>query len=177
MMGMAAGKYDVVIVAGGYEKAFFKGVTIQNGTVTELDAVLAPLPLTPFSGGMTTLPTEGQPEVGNPRTALTGTVQDSVNGECLYNAQVMLRGTPYRAVTDVDGKYYLAQVPRGIYDIVFYSIGYDSLIVTEVAIGLRKTVEVDARLPRAPRKTLRSGDPDIYFTPDIPLPPCLQGEK
>jgi hypothetical protein len=57
--------------------------------------------------------------------AITGYVTDKETGEPLIGANVILEGTPFVSSTDVNGKYYIANVPVKNYRLKFSYVGYN----------------------------------------------------
>ena len=80
---------------------------------------------------------------------LAGKVTDA-SGQPLIGANLAttvgatLRGT----TTDEEGKYFILNVPPGIYTVTASYIGYQSLAVTEVEVSLDLTSDVDFKLKR-----------------------------
>ncbi|MDQ6881313.1 MAG: carboxypeptidase-like regulatory domain-containing protein, partial [Pseudomonadota bacterium] len=62
--------------------------------------------------------------VATARGAVTGVVVDSVTRVAVAGAQVMLRATALGAQTDVLGRYRIAGVPAGDYELLVRRIGY-----------------------------------------------------
>jgi len=77
---------------------------------------------------------------------ISGTVTSKDTGEPLIGANVMVDGTPLGAATDLNGKYFILQVPPGTYSIRFSMIGYQPLIVNDVRVKLDLTSTVDGSL-------------------------------
>jgi len=59
-------------------------------------------------------------EVQAQTAVVTGTVHDSIRHEPLADAAVFLWDTPYRAVSDAEGRFRIDDVPPGDYDILFF---------------------------------------------------------
>jgi hypothetical protein len=74
---------------------------------------------------------------------LEGSVFDKEYTDALIGASVILEGTTYGAVTDIDGKYSITGIPAGTYQVRFSYIGYDSRLVDNVVIGAGATVELN----------------------------------
>ena len=45
---------------------------------------------------------------------IVGLVNDKKNGEPLIGANVIVQNTPYGAATDIEGNYYILQLPRNL---------------------------------------------------------------
>ncbi len=66
--------------------------------------------------------------------SISGTVTDATNNESLIGVNVLIEGTTIGAATDLDGKYFIRNVPDGNYNLIFSMIGYSKLIVKNVKI-------------------------------------------
>lgn len=74
---------------------------------------------------------------------ITGTVVDAELGEPLIGANVIISGTTIGAATDLNGRYSIANVPVGTYDLAFSSIGFAKQTVTGVEVTAGETVKID----------------------------------
>ena len=54
---------------------------------------------------------------------LSGRVTNKETGEPLIGANVMVEGTVLGAATDIDGNYFILQIPPGTYTVRFTMIG------------------------------------------------------
>ena len=61
--------------------------------------------------------------------AITGYITDASTGEPLVGANVVINGTTIGSATDVNGKYYIASVNSGIYNVKVAYIGYETTSV------------------------------------------------
>ena len=77
---------------------------------------------------------------------LAGRVTAKETGEPLIGANVMIEGTPLGAATDLDGNYYILQIPPGSYSVRFSMIGYQTLVINEVRIKIDLTTTIDDAL-------------------------------
>ena len=80
---------------------------------------------------------------------LSGTVTDKKTGEPLIGANVIVEKVLLGAATDVDGSYYVLQIPPGTYSVRFSMIGYQDLIVKDVRIQVDLTTQIDGALPES----------------------------
>jgi hypothetical protein len=81
---------------------------------------------------------------------LDGTITDS-NGEPLIGATVLLEGTTMGSITDFDGKYEVANIPVGTYNVVYSFVGYKRTTETVTLtkgqrITVNKMLEEDATI-------------------------------
>ncbi len=77
---------------------------------------------------------------------IQGAVTDSTTGGYLFGANVFLEGTSLGAATDASGKYQIARVPAGSYNIIVRYIGYKTKKIAINIVGGR-TLELDVTLP------------------------------
>ncbi|HIB05750.1 MAG TPA: TonB-dependent receptor, partial [Candidatus Marinimicrobia bacterium] len=77
---------------------------------------------------------------------LSGKVTSKETGEPLIGANVMVDGTPLGAATDLDGNYFILQVPPGTYSVRFTMIGYQTLVMNDVRVRLDLTTTIDGAL-------------------------------
>ncbi|MEX1276622.1 MAG: carboxypeptidase-like regulatory domain-containing protein, partial [Bacteroidota bacterium] len=55
---------------------------------------------------------------------ITGSVKDASSGEAIIGANVVLEGTTLGGAADVNGVYYILNVPPGNYNLVASAVGY-----------------------------------------------------
>ena len=77
---------------------------------------------------------------------LSGKVTSKETGDPLIGANVMIDGTLLGAATDLDGNYYILQVPPGTYSVRFTMIGYQTLVMNDVRVRLDLTTTIDGSL-------------------------------
>ncbi len=80
------------------------------------------------------------------RSRIQGTVTDAKTGEPLPGVNVFVVGTNLGAVTDLDGKYFVVNVPVGTYDVKASMIGYSPMLVKGVLVSLDRVATVDFAL-------------------------------
>ena len=80
---------------------------------------------------------------------LSGVLTDKETGDPLIGANVMIEGTPLGAATDINGSYYVLQVPPGAYKVKFTMIGYQTLIMNDVRIRVDLTTNLDGQLSQS----------------------------
>ncbi len=66
---------------------------------------------------------------------ITGTVIDAENGEAIIGVTVSVQGTALGAITDVNGKYIILNVPVGTYTVVYSAVGYAKVEVSNVQVS------------------------------------------
>ncbi|MBN1782748.1 TonB-dependent receptor [bacterium] len=74
---------------------------------------------------------------------ISGTVIDGESGEPLPGANVMIRGTSHGAAADLQGEFYLINVPPGSYEIEARMMGYATMLMKNVRIYVNRTTPVD----------------------------------
>ena len=77
---------------------------------------------------------------------LTGVVTDAQTGEPLAGVQVYLEGTGRGALTAENGRYFIVNVPPGVYVVIAELIGYQTYRVENVQISIDQTRVVDYEL-------------------------------
>ena len=77
---------------------------------------------------------------------IAGSVTSKGTGEPLIGANVMVEGTPLGAATDVEGNYYILQIPPGTYNVKFTMIGYQTLVMNDVRIRVDLTSTINGKL-------------------------------
>jgi outer membrane receptor protein involved in Fe transport len=91
------------------------------------------------------LPAAAQAQVGK----VSGTINDASTGQPIDNAQVELRGTQFRALSQANGRYFIVSVPPGTYTLVVRRIGYQSVEVSGVAVQIDVTREQSVQMTSA----------------------------
>jgi len=76
---------------------------------------------------------------------LAGRVFDERN-EPLPGANIQISGSPLGAASDLDGFYYIINIPPGTYSVEFSFIGYKTRLVQNVTINVDRTTNLDATL-------------------------------
>ncbi len=74
---------------------------------------------------------------------LAGTIRDSETGEALIGANIILQGTNYGAAADIDGYFYINNIPPGVYTVIISSVGYHKVTVEKVVIKIDLTTRLD----------------------------------
>lgn len=77
---------------------------------------------------------------------IQGTVVDKKTGEKLPSVNIIIVGTNLGSATDIDGEYFILQVPPGEYTVKFSMIGYKDYIVQDVKVRAELTTRIDAQL-------------------------------
>ena len=77
--------------------------------------------------------------------AITGYVTDKETGEPLIGANIVLEGTNFGSTTDVNGKYYISNVPVNNYRVKISYIGYDP-IPLDINVKEKNVAEINVPL-------------------------------
>jgi Ca-activated chloride channel family protein len=78
---------------------------------------------------------------------ITGTIIDSLTGDPLVGANVILEGTSIGASTDINGEYKITHVPAGLHKVVAMYIGYKRQMIGSVAVKSDSSLRLDFQLP------------------------------
>ena len=77
---------------------------------------------------------------------IAGYIVDKSTGEPLIGANVILEGTYFGAATDIDGYYFIINVPPGTHRMIVSSIGYNKTIVQNIIVHVDRTTKIDVEL-------------------------------
>lgn len=77
---------------------------------------------------------------------ISGTIVDADTGEPLPGANVIIGGTTRGGAADVDGSYFILNVPPGRYQVRASMVGYESTLVVDVIVNANRTTTVDFEL-------------------------------
>jgi len=77
---------------------------------------------------------------------IAGQVIDSENNELLAGANIVIEGTLLGAAVDIDGQYFVLNIPPGSYTITASMVGYLDQKVTNVRVHVDKTTRLDFAL-------------------------------
>ena len=86
----------------------------------------------------------------NPGT-VAGTVRDRATQEALPGVSVTLEGTSFGTATDAEGRYRLAGVPAGAYNLRATFAGYDALLRADVAVSSGNVNTLNLEINRSPQ--------------------------
>lgn len=77
---------------------------------------------------------------------ISGRVLDANTGEPVIGANVLIAGTSMGAAADVDGSYFIINIPPGVYEVKASSIGYTPVTVQNVRVSVDQTTSLDFTL-------------------------------
>jgi outer membrane receptor protein involved in Fe transport len=77
---------------------------------------------------------------------IKGKIVDKQTGTPLIGANVMVKGSTLGSATDVNGSYYILQVPPGKHDLEVSYMGYHTVTVKDIRITVDLTTQVDVQM-------------------------------
>lgn len=77
---------------------------------------------------------------------IVGVVKDKSTGEPLIGVNVYLEGTTLGSSTDMDGSYFILNIPPGTYVLVAQYVGYQEVQVSNVKVSVDFTTRVDIEM-------------------------------
>ena len=78
---------------------------------------------------------------------IAGTVRDAVNGNLLPAASIRVVDSKHGAVCDQNGRFFILNVPSGIYTVRASYVGYADVVVQDVRVSLDLTSSLNFELP------------------------------
>jgi outer membrane receptor protein involved in Fe transport len=80
---------------------------------------------------------------------LSGRIVDAAKGEPIVGANVIIVGTSMGASSDPDGYFSIINITPGVYEVKASGVGYQSVKIEKVSIGIDKTTKIDVTMPEA----------------------------
>src|SRR5574341_16308 len=80
---------------------------------------------------------------------IAGTVAEAKTGNPLPGANVIIVGTTMGAASDLNGEYYILNVPPGRYELRTSIIGFEAMKVVDVIVNVGRTTNIDFKLAEA----------------------------
>jgi hypothetical protein len=77
---------------------------------------------------------------------IAGRVVDSKTKDPLPMANIVIRGTTYGAASDIDGNYFILNLPPGTYDLTASIVGYRSVTEKGVIVNTNRTTIINFSL-------------------------------
>ena len=75
-----------------------------------------------------------------------GRITDKDSNEPLPGANILIEGTTMGAASDLNGEYFIINVPPGNYTLKVTDIGYKTLRITDVEVSINHTTELDIQI-------------------------------
>ena len=95
---------------------------------------------------------------------IAGKVIDATNGEPIIGANVIIVGTSLGAAADIDGNFFIINIPPGKYEVKISSIGYNSVIIQNVKVSVDQTTKLNFELQE---EAIKMGDVIVIATRPI----------
>lgn len=80
---------------------------------------------------------------------ISGKVIDAGNGEPVVGANIIVNGTRLGAASDIDGSYFIINIPPGNYSLTASMIGYEQLKIEGVKVSVNRTTNLDIELKQS----------------------------
>ncbi len=77
---------------------------------------------------------------------ISGKIIDRDTGEPIIGANILIKDTYLGAAADIEGYYYINNIPPGTYDITVTAIGYKKTIITKVKVRIDLTTNLNVQL-------------------------------
>ncbi|MBD3288904.1 TonB-dependent receptor [candidate division KSB1 bacterium] len=77
---------------------------------------------------------------------ISGTITDARTGDPLPGANVIIEGTMMGAATDLNGSFFIINVPPGTYNLLVRVIGYENLKYENIQVSVNRTTTADIKL-------------------------------
>jgi outer membrane receptor protein involved in Fe transport len=77
---------------------------------------------------------------------ISGVITDAENGETLIGANIVIVGTSMGASTDIDGSYFIINIPPGTYNVQASIVGYQKVIQRDVIVNVGRTTTANFSL-------------------------------
>lgn len=77
---------------------------------------------------------------------IAGKITDKSSSEVLIGANVIIVGTSMGASADIDGNYFILNIPPGEYQVKASMIGYSSFTIQKVRVSIDQTTKIDFEL-------------------------------
>jgi outer membrane receptor protein involved in Fe transport len=80
---------------------------------------------------------------------IIGNVEDANSGEAIAGANVWLEGTSMGAATDLNGDFYIINIPPGTYVVTIQMLGYETVSVQDVRVSVNRSAHVNVKINEA----------------------------
>ncbi|NCS90614.1 MAG: carboxypeptidase-like regulatory domain-containing protein, partial [Ignavibacteria bacterium] len=77
---------------------------------------------------------------------IAGKITDKSTGELLIGANVIIIGTSMGASSDIDGNYFIINIPPGEYEVKASMMSYSSITVQKIRVSVDQTTKLDFEL-------------------------------
>jgi outer membrane receptor protein involved in Fe transport len=77
---------------------------------------------------------------------IAGKIIDNATGEPLIGANIVIIGTNYGSASDIDGNYFIINIPPGTYELKASVIGYTSVTFRNIRVSVDQTTKINFEL-------------------------------
>lgn len=77
---------------------------------------------------------------------ISGVIKDAETGEPLPGVNIQIVGTTLGGATDVDGAFFILNIPPGLYTLEFAYIGYQTVVIKDVRVNVDFTTRVEQKM-------------------------------
>ena len=77
---------------------------------------------------------------------IAGTITEKATGEALPGANIIVTGTRLGAVTDINGRFTILEVPPGTYALQVTFLGHQKTIINDVRVYIDQTARIDVAM-------------------------------
>ena len=77
---------------------------------------------------------------------IAGVVEDASSGEALAGANIFLENTSYGAAANLDGEFFIINIPPGKYTVVIQMVGYKTQKMVDFRVSVNRTSFIKAQL-------------------------------
>jgi len=108
----------------------------------------------------------GTPVLAQTTGKIAGSVIDASTNEPMVGANIIINGTSFGAAVDLDGNFYIINIPPGTYTLLVQMIGYETTRLQNLKVSVNRTTSVEVALK-----------PDILETDVIVVEASKIGQK
>lgn len=77
---------------------------------------------------------------------ISGIIRDAETGEPLPGVNVQILGTTLGGATDVDGTFFILNIPPGLYTVEFTYLGYQTVVMKDVRVNVDFTTRLEQKM-------------------------------
>lgn len=77
---------------------------------------------------------------------IRGKIIDKDTGEPIVGANVIVDGTYFGAAADIEGEYYINNIPPGSYTVIVSAVGYNKVFIEKVSVKIDLTTDVNVEM-------------------------------
>jgi outer membrane receptor protein involved in Fe transport len=80
---------------------------------------------------------------------IAGVIKEPASGQGLPGVNVIIKGTRLGGTTDINGNYFILNVPSGTYELTASIVGYQTQTQRNVVVNINRTTNINFSLPEA----------------------------